>query len=164
MKALQIIFVLCGLLSISPIALCQNSKEKEKAAKAAVVKAMIESKSFVFQAQSAMPSKMPTQQLSPGNTFKVMPEEATADLPYFGRSYQAPMNPSESGIKFTSTKFEYTVKETKKGGWEISVIPQDVMNSPKIYLSVSPKGSASLRAIGGNKQPISFSGYIEQPK
>jgi len=164
MKTLRLILVLHGLFAISPVAYSQKTKEEEKAAKAAEVKVMVESKSFVFQAQSAMPSKMPTQQLSPGNTFKVLPEEATADLPYFGRSYQAPMNPSESGIKFTSTKFEYVVKETKKGGWEISIIPQDVMNSPKIYLSVSTKGTASLRAIGGDKQPISFSGYIEQPK
>ncbi len=163
MKTLRLVHLLIFLL-VSIVTHSQSTKEEQKAAKAAEVKGMVEGQRFVFQAQSAMPTKIPTQQLSPGYTLKVVPEEVACDLPYFGRSYQAPMNSSEGGIKFTSSNFEYTIKVTKKGSWEISVIPKDVMNSTKIYLTVSPKGNASLRAIGGDKQPISFNGYIEQPK
>lgn len=163
MKTLRLAHLLY-LLLLSIVTYSQNTKEKEKAAKAAEVQNMVESKRFVFHAQSAMPTKFPTQQLSPGYTFKVLPEEVVSDLPYFGRSYQAPMNPSESGIKFTSSNFDYTTKTTKKGSWEISIVPKDVRNSPKIYLTVSPNGNTSLRAIGSDKQPISFNGFIEEPK
>jgi hypothetical protein len=113
MKTLRLILILCGSFAISTVAYSQKTKEEEKAAKAAEVKSMVESKNFVFQAQSAMPTKLPTQQLSPGNTFKVLPEEARPTC-LISPMYRAPINPSESGIKFTSTKFEYTVKETKK--------------------------------------------------
>lgn len=163
MKNIKLLPVLF-LLLLSNISYSQNTKDEQKAAKAAEVKGMVDAKRFVFQAQSAMPSKGPTQQLTPGYTLKVGPEEVVADLPYFGRAYQAPMNPSESGIKFTASKFDYTVKNTKKGSFDIAIIPHEISNTPKLYFTISPKGSASLRVIGGDKQPISFNGYIEEPK
>jgi len=163
MKTIKFAYVLIFLL-VSKVTFSQNTKEELKAAKEAEVKSMVESKRFIFHAQSAMPTKFPTQQLSTGYTFKVIPEQVVSDLPYFGRSYQAPMNASEGGIKFTSTEYDYVAESGKKGGWSITIIPKDVTNAPKIYISVSAKGTASLRVVGGDKQPISYNGFVEAPK
>ena len=42
--------------------------------------------------------------LSPYYYLKVSKDTVVAYLPYFGRAYTAPADPTEGGIKFTSTK------------------------------------------------------------
>jgi hypothetical protein len=70
------------------------------------------------------------------------------------------MDPSDAGIKFTSTDFEFTEKARKKGGWNIEIKPKDVQHSPQLYLTISTNGKASLRVTSTDKQSISFSGNI----
>lgn len=127
-------------------------------------KNMVDEKSFVFQAQSASPMKGGLRTLSPGYTLTVKSDAVSCNFPYFGRSFTAPMNPSDAGIEFTSTDFQYTVKNGKKGGWEITIIPNDVRKSPKVYVSVSAKGNTSVRIASSDRDPISFNGYIEERK
>jgi len=109
-----------------------------------------------------MPMRGRNIQLSPGYALTVSPDTVMCDLPYYGRAYQAPMNPSDGGIKFTSTDFEYTVKNQKKGGWDIQIKPKDVRNSPQVSLSISAKGYASMRVISTDRESISFNGVIQK--
>jgi len=163
MKTIRFIFVLFSLVT-SIAGFSQDSKEEQKAAEQAKIKGLIEAKKFVFRAQSATASRGATQQLSYGYSLAVSPDEVVADLPYFGRAYTATMNPSEGGIKFTSSEFDFGVKNRKKGGWDITLIPKDVPNAPKFYLSVTTNGNTSLRVISTNRESISFSGLIEAKK
>ncbi len=55
------------------------------------VKEMVDSKRFVFQAQSMTPLKGSMRTLSPGYTMKVSPDTITSDLPYAGRAFRPPM-------------------------------------------------------------------------
>lgn len=126
-------------------------------------KALVESRRFEFVAESANPLKGRTIFLSPGYTLKVLSDTVAGDLPYYGRAYQASMNPGDAGIKFTSTDSEYSVKPRKKNGWEIQIKPKDVSPSPQINLSVNANGSASLRVTSIDRQSISFNGYIRTP-
>ncbi len=139
----------------------QSKKEKEAALQEAT-KQRIDAKRFLFQAQSATPMKGGYRQLTPGYTFLVSPDTLISDLPYYGRAFSAPMNVSETGMKFTSLDFEYTVKNRKKGGWELTIKPRDVRNSPQVYFSISPNGTASLRISSNDRESISYSGYIEE--
>jgi hypothetical protein len=82
-------------------------------------------------------------------------------------AYSAPIDPSQGGIKFTSTKFEYIKQPGKKDGWDITIIPKDASDVQKLYLHVTSKGYATLQVTSTNRQPISFNGIIEennQPK
>ena len=85
----------------------------------------------------------------------------TADLPFFGRSYSAPMNPDNTGIKFTSKDFKYSTTKKKKN-WVITIEPKDVKEGQKLYLRVSDSGSAVLSVNNYNRQAISFNGYISE--
>lgn len=164
MKTVKYISLLFLLVS-SFMVYAQDSKEEQKASQEAKVKEMVETKHFVFQAQSATASRGANRQLSYGYSIAVTPDEVVADLPYFGRAYQAGYNPSEGGIKFTSTEFDYIIKNRKKGGWDITIIPKDVVNdSPKVYLSVTTSGNTSVRVLSRNRESISFSGLIEAKK
>lgn len=137
---------------------------------------MVENQNFTFEAKSVFPSEDPRNnprvmlpngsqlyQLSPGYDLKVTPDSVIAYLPFFGRSYTAPINPSEGGIKFTSTDFSYK-KNTRKGNYEIEIIPRDPRDIRNLYLTISPSGFTSLRVSSVNKTGISYNGEVVKNK
>ncbi len=123
----------------------------------------IETKNFIFKAESASPQRGRVRQLTSEYELMVRPDTATSFLPYFGRAYTAPIN-SEGGIKFTSTYFNYSVSKKKKHSWDIRISPKDVSEVRDLYLTVFDNGRASLRVNSLNRETISFNGYVEQGK
>ena len=160
MKQLRIYFQTVLLLIFFQSAFGQEITQKDNAKEAAIEK-MIDSKRFVFKAQFALPMRGSSRQLTSEYDLKVSDEKVVAYLPYFGRAFSAPMNPSEGGIKFTSSDFDYKSKEKKKGGWEILIKPNDTRSVRKLFLSVSTAGYATLRVLSNNKDAISYNGYIQ---
>ncbi len=132
--------------------------------KAAEVKQMIEQRQFVFHARTALPLSGSSKQLTSDYDLKVTRNAVTSYLPFFGRAYSLPSNPTEGGFNFTSKKFDYTTSKRKKGGWEISIKPKDVTDFREFSLSIFENGCGTLRAISNNRQPISFTGYISSVK
>jgi hypothetical protein len=138
------------------------SAQDQSAAQSTGVKELIESRRFEFVAQTANPLRGRVINLTSEYTFTVLPDTIMSHLPYFGRAYQARLDPDDAGITFTSTDFSYNVKERKKGRWDIAIKPKDVMNAPNANLSVSPNGYASLHIISTDRQAISFRGVIRK--
>lgn len=142
---------------------------------------IVNNQHFVFNATSAMPmanyevnkilSRMPGGggggliQLS-GTQYQliVSKDSVEAYLPYYGRAYTATMNPDDSGIKFKSKKFTYKADKKKKGSWQIKMDFKEVKDSPSMLLNVSENGYATLNVNSNNRQPISFNGYLSEPK
>lgn len=137
----------------------ETQKEDAKDAKA-----LVEGKRFEFVAESANPLRGRTISLSPGYTFIVLSDSLVSDLPYYGRAFQASMDPRDAGIKFTSTNFDYEVKPRKKSGWDVNVKPNDVSRPPKIFLSITASGTGTLRITSVDRESISYSGYIRTPR
>ena len=125
---------------------------------------LVRSKSFRFVAQSAMPLRGRTIQLTSQYFMKVMPDTIICDLPYYGRAYSAPIDPTEGGINFTSTDFDYDVANRKKGGWDITIKPKDTRDVRQLTLTVSENGYGTLIALSNNRQQISYYGQIEAIK
>lgn len=157
MKHLGYIFAFVLVINIS-----DAQDQKKKTDEPADIARLIESQRFEFVAQSANPLRGRSIFLSPGYTFKVSPDTVESYLPYYGRAYQASLDPDDAGIKFTSTEFTYLVKGRKNQRWNISINPKDVKNSPQIILSVSSNGYTSVRITSIDRQSISFSGYIRK--
>lgn len=164
MKSLQGKMIVGALLLISLFnssLYAQNKSDDKKA----VVRELIENKRFVFRVQTVQPMQpSPNRQITSDYDLKVSPDTVISFLPYFGRAYVAPIDPSKGGIRFTSAKFEYTSRERKKGGWEILIKPQDTQEARQMSLTVSENGYANLQVVGNNRQPISFGGYVEEWK
>lgn len=127
-----------------------------------VLKNLLTTKSFVFKAQSAWPLQGTVVQLTPGFDVKVFADSINTYLPYFGRSYQASYNSNGGGISFTSTKFEYKLKERGKGGWELLIKPTDVRDINQMIYAISTNGYATLQVISNSRQAISFYGVMEK--
>ena len=105
-----------------------------------------------------------TRQLTPDYDLRVSKTEITSYLPYFGRAYTPPIDPSRGGIQFTSKDFDYTATPRKKGGWDVTIKPKDYQDVQQMSLNISASGYATLQVTSSSRQPISFNGYIKAPR
>lgn len=108
------------------------------------------------------------QRLITGNyTFRVKTDQIESDLPYIGRSFQAPIGSTDNGMKFTSKDFSYKSSTGKDSKREISIQPRDGNDIRDIQLIIFSNGTADLRISSVNRQTISYTGNITalpQPK
>ncbi|GGI22549.1 hypothetical protein GCM10008119_03200 [Pedobacter mendelii] len=144
---------------------------------------IVADKNYIFTANNAMPlanndisrimSSFPGGQGGSGTInlsgsqydLKVTKDSIVAYLPYYGRAYSAPYNPTDGGIKFTSKKFTYKESKNKKGTYSINISTNDLKKENyQLYLSISQNGYASLMVNSINKQSINFNGLLEEPK
>lgn len=162
MKLLKLIPVLLLFLTAGANVSAQT-KANAKQARANKIKQLISDRNYVFQAQSVFPMNGRTRQIGgEGYDLSVSKDTVNAYLPYFGRAYAAPIDPTKGGIQFISKDFEYTEQSGKKGGWEITIKPKDVRDVQQMYLTVSDDGYASLQVTNTNRQPISFNGIVTE--
>ena len=129
---------------------------------ASAIQQAVETKNFVFKAESVTPQRSRMRQLTPEYDVVLTPDSIISFLPYFGRAFTAPINPSEGGIKFTSTHFDYTFSQKKKNRWEIVIKPKDVSDVRELYLSIFNNGRASLGVNSSNRESISFNGIVRE--
>jgi hypothetical protein len=52
------------------------------------------------------------------------------------------------------------VKPRKKDGWNVMIKPKDDKSVQQISLSITSEGYISAQVVGGNRQPINFTGVI----
>lgn len=147
------------LLLVCPVTRAQDSTATDKAGKGGIA-AAINAKRFLFNAQTATPMSGRVIQLTYGYDVKMKQDTAIVYLPYFGRAFAAPLDPSKGGINFTSTRFKYVVKERRKGGWDIRIEPTDAADVRTLNFSISKDGYATLQVTSNNRQPISFYGVV----
>jgi len=138
--------------------------QKKDSIKAAAIREMVTNQQYTFKAQTASPLAGRLRQLTTEYDLKVSKEQIVAYLPYFGRAYSAPLDPSKGGIQFTSKDFDYKLTERKKGGWNVSIKTKDIAEAQQMDLTIFSDGTASLQANSTNRQSISFSGYITTDK
>src|SRR5438105_122901 len=124
------------------------------------IKSIVESGQFVFHAQIALPMSGASRQLTSEYDLKVSKDAVVSYLPFFGRAYSLPYGSREGGFDFTSRKFDYSVSDRKKGGWQINIKPKDVADFRELSLLLSKTGYGTLQVVSNNRQPISFTGYI----
>ena len=138
----------------------QTSAEKQ--AQALEIRKKVENGDFTFKATYAYPTGFRSMYLSPYYDVKVKPDTVVAYLPYYGRAYSAPMDPTEGGIKFTSTDFDYNVKPGKKSGnWLVDIRFNDTKREILFFFDIWENGTARLNVTDTNRQSISFNGNIE---
>jgi hypothetical protein len=125
------------------------------------IKKIVESQNYIFKAQMVYPQSGSSRSLTSDYDLTITRDTIISFLPYFGRAYSAPVDPTKGGIKFTSTDFEY--KPTKDGkSWGITIKPKDAPDVQQLYLDIFDNGNATLRVTSTNRQSISFNGYVKE--
>lgn len=149
------------------------STPKNTAVVSAELKNALNNRTFTFEAQQVVPRDYRISQLFPnagqiyhlnaGYEVKVRPDTLDVHLPFYGRAYQAPMDPTKGGIKFTSTDFDIKAGKDRKGNTELTFLPRDSREVQQMFLTVSASGYATLNIISYQKETINFYGIV-QPK
>jgi hypothetical protein len=128
------------------------------------VKPLIDSQNYTFLAQVAQPLHGSIRHLTTDDyTLEVSRDKISSYLPYFGRAYVAPMDPTQSVLEFTSSKFSYILTPRKKDGWTVSIKPKDNPDVQQILLTISSDGYSSLQVLFTSRDPITFSGMVLAP-
>jgi len=157
MKTYRILIATIVFGCLLPLMGLAQTKDSTRAAS---VRNMVNNQQYTFRAQTALPLSGRLRQLTSDYDLQVSKEKIVADLPYFGRAYTAPLDPSKGGIQFTSKDFVYKLTDRKKGGWTVSIKTNDLPESQELQLTIFTDGTASLQANSSNRQSISFNGYI----
>lgn len=152
--------MLIVLLGMSAANAQSSDKEQQKENH---IKSLIESKNYVFKAQTVFPLGGRSRILTSDYDLRILGDSVVAYLPYFGRAYSAPIDPSQGGIHFTSTQYDYKMQPNKKG-WNITILPRDTRDARELSLNITTSGYATLMVSSNNRQSISFNGYITQRK
>ncbi|MDR2950851.1 MAG: DUF4251 domain-containing protein [Prevotella sp.] len=151
------IIILIATLGFS----CKSGSSLSKEETITSMTEKIESSSYTFIPQTALPTSGRSVNLNYSYSLKVSKDTISAYLPYFGRAYSAPISPDDNGIKFTSTDFEYSVSDKRKGMWDVNMMTKDTQRKFNLILRVGDTGYATLTVNENNRQPISFYGKIE---
>lgn len=150
----MLLLLLLGLTG----SIAANAQEKDSAS----IINKISSQHFIFIAQAAIPQSGSSRQLTGRYDLAISKDSILCYLPFFGRAYVAPVEDTDTGIKFTSSKFDYSMQTIKHDkGWQITIIPKDITSVQKMFLTIFKNGTASLDVINTNRQGISFTGFIK---
>lgn len=158
MKKIFFIFSCIALMACS--SQYNVPRNDKQAAVMSEVEQSLASGDYTIKMTSASPSGGRLINLNDNYTIVVRNDSAISWLPYYGRSYRAPMSPDESGIKFKEPIKDYTLSTTKKGMYQVRMEIYDKYDYYTIHMDISPTGSASVRVNSNNKTPISFFGDL----
>ena len=152
-----------SLLVSTSLVHCSGSK-KSVGITGSDISTMVNNKNFRFVAEQVNPLRGRSRQLTSEYDVLLKGDSLISYLPYFGRAYQAPMNPSQGGIQFTSTNFSYSANLNKKGAWVVNIIPKDYQDIQQFTFTIFENGNAGLNVTSTSKDPISFNGRIKKSK
>ncbi|HVZ95561.1 MAG TPA: DUF4251 domain-containing protein [Chitinophagaceae bacterium] len=152
--SLFIIF-LAAVLSVKHISGQKTTKREDTT----TIENGIKNKRFIFYAQTALPMRMTSRNLTTDYEVKVAGDTLISSLPYFGRAYKAEIGSVDSPLDFTSTAFSYTVSAYKKNGWNVVINVKD-REGLTYSFTLFNNGSASLNVTSTSRDPISFRGYV----
>ena len=128
------------------------------------IKALVDSQNYVFQVQTVQPLRGPVRNMTTSiYTLKITRDRIVSDLPYFGRAYVAPIDPTKDALQFTLNSFDYAVTPGRKEGWNVVIKPKGNGDIEKLELNISSAGYTSLQVLSSNRDPISFNGIITPP-
>jgi hypothetical protein len=120
------------------------------------------SQRYTFYATYVQPLTGTQRYLTSEYTLSVSKDTIVSYLPFFGRAFSGVgYGNNDDGIKFTSTKFEYTSSAGKKGSWDISIKLKDAQQVQSVSMHISPGGNASVTVNSTNRDPVSFTGYVK---
>lgn len=174
MKTAWVSLLTIMLLGLSA---CSTTKNNiERTAEQEKIATMIQSGNFVYNAKNANPLRVDVldilpagagqqlRQLSPGYFVSVTKDSLRVHLPFYGRSHQAEMDLTKSGINFETTNFKYSYETTRKGYYIATIDVNGQNSASKLTLNISQSGYATLQVQSTHRDPMSFYGQIDAQK
>lgn len=152
------------LLSISWILfLLSCSAGKDVAETVQKITNKVENRNFVVNVNYAIPMRMGQVALTSSYTLKIQGDSVFAYLPYYGVAQTAPYGFNDGGIKFNEKAQDFKIiSNKKKDGWIISFKINTVSYHYQFKMDVFNTGKTDFRVTMFERDPIDFSGDVEQ--
>jgi hypothetical protein len=164
MNLIKIIFVVIATFFVTSGFAQEKSKkqikEEQKKEQQQQTEAMVNSKTFVFVARTALPQGYKTVNLNTSEynvTFK--PEYIVSYMPFYGKAYSGVGYGGDAGLKFEGKPEEFTVTKSKKN-YQVNAVVKGQNDVYTISATISFTGSASLTILSNNRSSISYNGEI----
>lgn len=146
-----------------PLLLSQCSSSKNVTTLSpAEIQNMVNSSQFIFVADRLTPLRGATRYLTNYYYVNVNKDKLNSFLPFLGRIYHPLLDPTKGPLRFTSTRFTYTVTPKNKDGWGVIIKPMDYSDVQQLNFEIFDNGNANLNVISTDRDGISFSGRIEK--
>ena len=162
MKYLQVIVLFLLLAFVQCSSSNKAGSSRNNIFNDSTIQELVNSKHYTFVAQYAQPLRGRQIALTTEYTLTVHNDSLISYLPYFGQAYVAPINPSDAGIEFTSTNFDYVATPAKKGNYNIIIKPKEESKANQMILNVTSTGYANLQVLSPNRQAINFRGIMRK--
>ena len=125
---------------------------------------LLESKEYVFIAQTAFPARGSSVSIAGGNyELKVIRDSVSVYLPFYGRVNDLSAGRTGGPIELNTKEISHTIAK-KKSRWEVTITPTNQSGVRQINLSVSDNGFADLQVVSTNKDNMNYHGTVEALK
>ncbi len=151
--------VLAAMMLVLALSSCSSSRKMVQLS-GDEISEMINNRTFTFVADRMNPLRGSQKNLTAYYDLTVDKDTLDSFLPYYGRA-RGIILPSDSGLRFTSRDFNYSVKEGKNNSWIVSIRPKDTQQVQSMTLTIFENGSSTLDVNSTNKDPISFYGNLQ---
>ncbi|HHV03895.1 MAG: DUF4251 domain-containing protein [Bacteroidales bacterium] len=162
----KIIFILLCIPILMPAgAYSQSQREARAARKAALeeqVRTLVEGGTFEISFDRANPARGKSIILSPVYEMKFQNNRVSTYLPYFGRFYTAPADPTKLAIELVDREVETAIKKDRRKSYSIIFSTNITANETiTFYLRISASGTASLSINSSSRAIISYLGNLK---
>lgn len=158
-----LLLLLLSLFVISGFAQEKTRKQERKARKIErqeQTAALVDAKSFVFVARTAMPQGFNTINLTSNpNHVQFEPSMIKSEMPFFGRAFTGIGYGRDAGLHFKGSPQEFNVIKGKKA-YQINVTVKGDTDFYRLLLTVFFEGNATLSVNSNNRSSISYAGEI----
>ncbi|HET8803285.1 MAG TPA: DUF4251 domain-containing protein [Aequorivita sp.] len=155
MKALRIFSALIFLFVFGN-AQAQDETEKKQSS----LETLLNSQSFEFIANTAIPISGPTKNLVGSNySITFSPEMVRSNMPFYGRAFSGMAYGRDKGMRFEGHPENYTVINAKNG-YEVSAEVKGENDTYFISITTGNSGFATLSISSNDRGTISYQGEI----
>lgn len=161
-----VLFLLVTGFGIGAVdAQAKNDSEKKVIAdlqSAFYMEKMLQDKNYLFKASTYSSTYAGTRQLAADEyDIQIKKDSVIVSLPYFGQSFSAQTSRVDgNGIKFISTKFDYSAVEQNGGKWQVSIKPKDSKEVQLLFLTIFTNGNTMLQVTSTNREFMTYNGYV----
>lgn len=132
----------------------KTAGEERKAAVAA------NTKRYIFRPEIVYPVGKSARQLTPGFELRFSKDSLFCYLPYIGRAFNIDYASRDNVLNFTTTDFEFTLKEAKKKEQSISLKPQGQREIREMNITLYADGYADVQVFFNQRQNIAYRGQM----
>lgn len=158
--SLAFLFSGCGVTSSQSGGDKKAAKKERRAEEFNSIASLVESGNYVYKVQSVNTNRGKTMQTTSRYSMKASNGNFRANLPYFGRAYQANMS-GNGGIAFDGSPEDLTIsKDTDKLTITTNFAITNSGENYNVTLVIGSNGYGSLMVSSQQRDAISYYGYI----